>query len=160
MAIEPDRMVVFAPNWVGDAVMFTPALRAIRTRFPRARIVLFARPAPGAVLTPNPWADEILVDRGGLLANVRALRARRFDLAVLANNYGRTGGGRPIPEPATLLLLVVGGRGLLEHPWPWGALLYVLLVLIGGPLLMFGGIRLAELVGAKLGKEPHRPQGD
>jgi len=89
MAIEPDRMVVFAPNWVGDAVMFTPALRAIRARFPRARIVLFARPAPGAALTPNPWADEILVDRGGMLANVRALRARRFDLAVLAPNSFR-----------------------------------------------------------------------
>ena len=64
------------------------------------------------------------------------------------------------PGVALGFLLVLGGRGLLEHPWPWGALLYVLLVVFGGPLLMFGGIRLAELLGARLGKEPHRPEGD
>ena len=64
------------------------------------------------------------------------------------------------PGIALGFLLVLGGRGLLATRWPWGALLYVLLVLFGGPLLMFGGIRLAEILGGKLGKEPSGPEGE
>ena len=48
MTGEPERIVVFLPNWVGDAVMFTPALRAIRARYSGADLALLARPAPAA----------------------------------------------------------------------------------------------------------------
>ncbi len=90
MSDEPQRIVVFAPNWVGDAVMFTPALRAIRQRFADAHISLLGRPAPTATLTPNPWTDEIVVFKGGVLASARALRRGRFDLAVLGPNSFRS----------------------------------------------------------------------
>ena len=30
------HLAVFLPNWVGDAVMATPALRALRLHFPAA----------------------------------------------------------------------------------------------------------------------------
>jgi len=113
MAVECDRIVIFAPNWVGDAVMFTPALRAIRARFPRARIALLARPAPAAVLTPNPWTDEILVDRGGWWANVRALRERRFDLAILAPNSFRSALLAFLGRAGRRIGYVRDGRGLL-----------------------------------------------
>jgi len=63
------------------------------------------------------------------------------------------------PGIALGFLLVLGGRGLLANAWPWGALLYVLLVLVGGPVLLFGGIRLAELLGGKLGEETGEPDG-
>ena len=37
------KIVVRATNWVGDAIMALPALRAIRRRFPEAAISLTAR---------------------------------------------------------------------------------------------------------------------
>src|SRR5437764_1099478 len=38
------KILVFCPNWIGDAVMATPALRAPRETFPRARLELFTTP--------------------------------------------------------------------------------------------------------------------
>ncbi|MHC4718091.1 MAG: glycosyltransferase family 9 protein, partial [Planctomycetota bacterium] len=90
MTHSPRRIVAFVPNPVGDAVMFTPALRAIRAHFPEAELTLFARPGPAAVLTPNPWAGRILVDAGGLRSGARALRRGGFDLAVLGPNSFRS----------------------------------------------------------------------
>ena len=60
MQVDPGRIVVFLPNWVGDAVMFTPTLRALRSRFQGAGMVLVGRAAPVAALTPNPWAAEAI----------------------------------------------------------------------------------------------------
>ncbi len=89
MPDEPQRIVVFVPNWVGDAVMFTPTLRAIRRRFADAHISLLGRPAPAATLTPNPWTDEIII-ADGVFGPIRALRRERFDLAVLGPNSFRS----------------------------------------------------------------------
>ena len=86
---KPQRIVVFAPNWVGDAVMFTPTLRAFRERFADAHLAILARPAPAAVLTPNPWTDEIII-ADGMFRSIRALRRKRFDLAVLGPNSFRS----------------------------------------------------------------------
>jgi len=90
MAGPAQRIVIFPPNPIGDAVMFTPALRAIRARFPDAEIALFARPAPAETLNPNPWTRHVLVAPRSLLAAARALRRERFDLGVLAPNSFRS----------------------------------------------------------------------
>ncbi len=83
-------MVVFLPNWVGDTVMFTPALRAIRARFPACELVLLGRPAPAETLRPNPWTHRCLPHPRTVLAAAGALRRERFDLAVLAPNSFRS----------------------------------------------------------------------
>jgi len=91
MRDAPRRIAVFLPNWVGDAVMFTPTLRAIRARLGGARLMLVGRPAPTAVLTPNPWTDEVAVlRRGTALRLICSLRSQRFDLAVLGPNSFRS----------------------------------------------------------------------
>src|SRR5947208_2975241 len=38
MSVNPQRILVVQPSWVGDAVMATPALRALRELYPRAQI--------------------------------------------------------------------------------------------------------------------------
>ena len=35
---DPSRILIVLPNWVGDMVLATPAVGAIRARFPRAQI--------------------------------------------------------------------------------------------------------------------------
>lgn len=87
---QSERIIVYLPNWVGDAVMFTPTVRAIRRRFAQADITLLGRANPAAVLTPNPWCDEIIVDDGNIRMVIKALRKKSFDLAVLGPNSFRS----------------------------------------------------------------------
>jgi heptosyltransferase-2 len=94
---EPQRIAVFLPNWVGDVVMATPALRALRARFPAAHITYFGRPAPLATLDSTPWADSMLDLTTPAAGKIRSLwqgaaRVRRIqpDLAVLMPNSFRS----------------------------------------------------------------------
>ena len=49
-----ERLVVRTPNWVGDAVLSTPAVRAIRTNFPNTKITLLAKPWVAPIYQNNP----------------------------------------------------------------------------------------------------------
>ncbi len=44
------KLLIFCPNWIGDAVMATPALRALRQRFPHALVVGVLKPYVAGVL--------------------------------------------------------------------------------------------------------------
>jgi heptosyltransferase-2 len=80
----PARILVRAPSWVGDVVMATPALRALRRAHPGAEIVLEGRPFLAGLVRGLPSLDAFLPDPGGsAFARARALRARGFDWAVL-----------------------------------------------------------------------------
>jgi len=95
---EFERVLVVAPSWVGDVVMATPAIRALRRRFPKARIAALCRPAAADVLEHSPHLDRIITaDRNGVGPEtnstrelVRLLRAEDFDLAVILPNSLRT----------------------------------------------------------------------
>ena len=91
------KLALFLPNWVGDAVMATPALRAIRTEFPQAEIVGVMRPVIADVLAGAGFFDRTLVvnprgtnsdQRGGRF--LRRLHAERCDTAVLFPNSLRS----------------------------------------------------------------------
>lgn len=92
------NIAVFLPNWVGDVVMATPALRALRRRFAGAHMVGVARPYVADVLAGTHFLDEQLFydprcrERAlGSWSLVRRLRSRNPDLAVLLTNSLRTG---------------------------------------------------------------------
>src|SRR5215212_9610139 len=84
-----NRIAVFLPNWVGDAVMATPALRALRRHFAGARITGVMRPYVAGALEGGDWFDEALPATGTLAAAWR-LRRRKVDLAVLFPNSFRS----------------------------------------------------------------------
>ena len=56
----PERILVRAPNWVGDVVMTTPGLRALRYGFPDAQIVVQIRPGLEGLLSSSPHIDEVI----------------------------------------------------------------------------------------------------
>jgi heptosyltransferase-2 len=91
------KLAIFMPNWVGDAVMATPALRAIRSHFGDAEIVAVLRRPIDDVLAGTKLCDRVLIhsprgrdpwQRGARFA--MKLRAEAFDLAVLLPNSLRT----------------------------------------------------------------------
>jgi heptosyltransferase-2 len=93
---DAQRILVALPNWVGDAVMATPALRALRSHYAEAHITLLGRPAILQVLGDDPRLADATLEtlKGGLLSTwrtAREIRAGRFDLAVLLPNSFRSG---------------------------------------------------------------------
>lgn len=90
----PDRIVLFAPNWLGDAVMGLPALQTLRTAFPDAHLAVAARPSVAAMYAMTPGVAQVIAleSRAGLSAvkpwrrDALRLEGERFDLAVLQPN--------------------------------------------------------------------------
>ncbi len=92
------KLAVFLPNWVGDAVMATPALRSLRTEFPRVEIVGVMRPVIADVLEGTGLIDRPLLyhPRGKSPSQrgwsfLKTLRAEKCDAAILFTNSLRTG---------------------------------------------------------------------
>jgi heptosyltransferase-2 len=88
------RLGVFLPNWVGDVVMATPALRSLRTHVGGGELVGVMRPYVAEVLAGSEWFDETIVYKkgdGSLFRPPAALRAARLDAVVLLTNSLRTG---------------------------------------------------------------------
>src|SRR5688572_1446802 len=91
----PSRILVVQPSWVGDAVMATPALRALRELCPTAHIAYLMRRYVKPLYAGMPWADQIITYRTGktrakagkgMFDLAMRLRAGRFDMAVLLPN--------------------------------------------------------------------------
>jgi heptosyltransferase-2 len=88
------KVLVRATNWIGDAVMSLPALRAIRGRYPDAYIAVLAKPWVAALYEGEQSIDAIIALEGQAgrrdfavkWKQARRLRRERFDLAVLFPN--------------------------------------------------------------------------
>jgi heptosyltransferase II len=79
------KILVRATNWVGDAILCVPALRAVRGRWPEAEISILAKRWVSAVYEGQGLADRLLVmeDSADLPAT---LAAEKFDAAILFQN--------------------------------------------------------------------------
>ena len=88
------KILVRSTNWIGDAIMTTPAVRAIRKNFPHAQITMLAKPWVAPVFSHSPHVDEIMfydernVHKGvrGKIQLIKDLHAQNFDLAILLQN--------------------------------------------------------------------------
>jgi len=103
-----ERILVIRLGAVGDVVRTLPAVSALRTGYPAARIEWLVEPASASLLRAQPWVDAVRVLprpdwtaharalRWGTLARemwrfLRALRAERFDLVVDFHSILKTG---------------------------------------------------------------------
>jgi len=88
------RLVILAPNWLGDAVMALPAIADLRRVSPGASITVAARPAIAPLFQLVPEVNDTIVLPGGAaigqVASWRSLGAeladRQFDTALLFPN--------------------------------------------------------------------------
>jgi predicted lipopolysaccharide heptosyltransferase III len=83
----PDRILVIKLRYLGDVLLSTPVLAALRAAFPKARLSMLVNPGTEAMIAENPHLDEVLIaERGRFpLRQVRfavSLRRRRFDLVI------------------------------------------------------------------------------
>ncbi len=93
--LDASKILVVQPSWVGDAVMATPTLRAIRELFPQAHISYLLRRYVKPVYAGMPWADQLITYRTGktkakagkgFFDLAARLRQGKFDLAILLPN--------------------------------------------------------------------------
>lgn len=93
------RLLVTIPNWVGDVVMATPVLAALRDHFAGAKITYLMRDYVREVVAGAGWHDHEIYwpQRRGwrralrLADLVTRLRGEHFELALLLTNSFRSG---------------------------------------------------------------------
>lgn len=84
--IVAKNILIWLPSPLGDAILSTLALAAIRNHFPDAQITFLANPVIKAFLEPTPLCDRWIENKGSFLSLVRRLRNQQFDTAILFKN--------------------------------------------------------------------------
>jgi lipopolysaccharide heptosyltransferase II len=89
--VQADKILIRGPNWVGDAVLAIPAIKAVREHFSNAEITLLVRPWVAGLFTSAPFIDKVWSEKkpSGLsdwTRITRNIRLRHFDLAILLPN--------------------------------------------------------------------------
>ncbi len=118
MPSEMRHILIFLPNWLGDVVMATPALRALRQRYPDAHITVAGKSACCDLLAGIPTVDAFvpLPNRPGLLSTfslARVLADPKPDLAVIMPNSFRTAWLAWLTGARYRIGFARGGRGVL-----------------------------------------------
>jgi heptosyltransferase-2 len=88
------RILVVAPNWIGDALMAQPLLTRLRGQDPAAKIHVLAPDWVAPVARRMPEVDEVIavpfrhgaLDLGGRWRLARALARRGYDRAIVLPN--------------------------------------------------------------------------
>lgn len=79
-------ILVYLPSPMGDAILCTPALRALRSHFSEEKIAFLAGRTVREVLSPCPYHDVWLDAGRSLWATVTELRRQRFARVILFKN--------------------------------------------------------------------------
>jgi heptosyltransferase II len=89
---NPRRILVRGTNWLGDAVMTTPALSRLREEFPGAHIGILCPDKLRELWRQHPAVDETISFFAGenILTTGNKLRAGKFDVALVLPNSPRS----------------------------------------------------------------------
>jgi len=88
------KILIRATNWIGDAIMALPALRAVRAKFSDAEIAIVARPYVADIYRDQQICNQLInYEQVGIHAGISGrerlaaeLRAQKFDVALLLQN--------------------------------------------------------------------------
>ena len=90
--LQPRRILVRGVNWLGDAVMTTPALLRLREKFPDTHIALLCPEKLRDLWGHHPAVDKTICFAGceSVFTIGKKLRAEQFDLALVLPNSPRS----------------------------------------------------------------------
>ncbi|MFA5165019.1 MAG: lipopolysaccharide heptosyltransferase II [Candidatus Omnitrophota bacterium] len=85
------RILIIRTDRIGDVLLSTPAIKAVRDAYPNAHIAMMVRPYVEDIVDGNPYLDEVILydkdnEQKGIfatLAFVAGLRRKKFDLAIV-----------------------------------------------------------------------------
>jgi lipopolysaccharide heptosyltransferase II len=158
--LAPRRILVLESHLIGDIVMATPALRALRDHFPSAEIILVAGPWAKELLRDQglvndyievrfPWAtyDYSLSNLRKMILALRTIRGKQWDLAIDLRGDIRN----------IVFLYVTGATRRLSYDFTGGE--YLLTDTLSDPLthghVVDYNVYLVEQLGCHVGsKEP------
>jgi heptosyltransferase-2 len=91
------RILISRTDRIGDVVLSTPVIKALRNRFPQAYISMMVAPCARDIVEGNPYLDEVIIyDKNGKhkswLRSIKfasSLRKKKFDLAVILHPTNR-----------------------------------------------------------------------
>lgn len=123
---DAPNVLVIETGLKGELLVITPALRAIRTAYPGARITVAVTPGSAPVLVGNPNVDRLLAlskrERAGFFGLLRVaswIRAKRFDVAFVLHTSFRSALAAAMGAVPVRAGLSSEGRGfLLTHRTP------------------------------------------
>ena len=86
------RILIRGTNWLGDAVMTTPALIRLREKFPDSHVAILTPEKLEQLWQQHPAVNEIISVAAGenVFAAAKKLRAKKFDVAVVLPNSPRS----------------------------------------------------------------------
>ena len=113
-----EKILLIRLDRIGDVVLSTPAIKAVRDAYPDSFISFMVRPYARDIIEGNPYLDEVMIyDKPkGLVENIKfikMLRQRRFDLAIALHPTTRT----------HLIIAFVGIPERIGYDRKWGWLL-------------------------------------
>ena len=86
LAQNRTKILIRATNWVGDAVMSLPAIRAVREAFPGAHLTVLARASVAGLYARENSIDSVMPHTGGRRELAERVRRESFDCAILLPN--------------------------------------------------------------------------
>lgn len=148
------KILVLQPDHIGDVLLATPMIHALRQRFPQAQIDVVVGEWAKPVLEANPDISQVYVlnfrqfnryhfQSGKRLATFRKLRANKYDLAVLGRSRNRV---------IRLLAWAIGAKQRIGFRVPGKDQLLTIKVWQNNPHenVVLRNLRLAERLGADI----------
>ena len=97
--MDPKNILLIQTAFMGDVILTTPMIAAIKKNFPQARLTVLVNPGAAILLAGNPAIHEVLVidkkkkHRGlrGMQRILGEIRSRNFDVLLSPHESHRTG---------------------------------------------------------------------
>ena len=95
--VSPQKILIVRTDRIGDVLLSTPVIKALRESYPDAHIAMMIGPYTKDIVDGNPYLDEVIIydkdvrhkswKASRLFA--RNLKAKRFDLAIILHPTNR-----------------------------------------------------------------------
>jgi heptosyltransferase-2 len=91
------RILIVRTDRIGDVLLSTPAIKALRDKYPHAYIAMMVAPYAKDIVDGNPYLDEVIIyDKDNLhkrwrdtIRFSRNLKKKRFDLSIVLHPTNR-----------------------------------------------------------------------